>query len=160
MNDKQKIFADHYLIDLNATQAAIRAGYSVQTARVQASKILKIDDVSNYIKEHRDQATLRTQLDLEWVLNRFKDIADRCMKSEPVMIFVDGKWIESGEYKFDSSGAIKATEMIGKIIGAFEKDNQQSKSVIENPTINIIYVDCPYPIANSEKDVDLGDDFF
>ena len=40
--------------------------------------------------------------------------------------------MESGEYQFDSSGANKSTEMLGKIIGAFEKDNSQVKPETTN----------------------------
>lgn len=51
LNDKQQRFADEYLIDLNATQAAIRAGYSEKTAGAQAARLLKNVNVSAYINE-------------------------------------------------------------------------------------------------------------
>lgn len=51
LNDKQQRFADEYLIDLNATQAAIRAGYSEKTAGAQAARLLKNVNVSAYISE-------------------------------------------------------------------------------------------------------------
>lgn len=51
LNEKQQRFADEYLIDLNATRAAIRAGYSEKTAAAQASRLLKDVNVSAYIKE-------------------------------------------------------------------------------------------------------------
>ena len=51
LNEKQQRFADEYLIDLNATRAAIRAGYSEKTAAAQASRLLKDVKVSAYIKE-------------------------------------------------------------------------------------------------------------
>ena len=51
LNEKQQRFADEYLIDLNATQAAIRAGYSERTAGAQASRLLKDVKVSAYIEE-------------------------------------------------------------------------------------------------------------
>ena len=51
LNEKQQRFADEYLIDLNATRAAIRDGYSERTAAAQAARLLKNVNVSAYIKE-------------------------------------------------------------------------------------------------------------
>ena len=51
LNDRQKRFADEYIVDLNATQAAIRAGYSEKTARSQGQRLLTNVDVQAYIEE-------------------------------------------------------------------------------------------------------------
>ena len=51
MNEKQKRFCEEYLIDCNATQAAIRAGYSEKTAGSQAFDLLKKPEIQNYIAE-------------------------------------------------------------------------------------------------------------
>lgn len=123
---KQQRFCEEYLIDLNATQAAIRAGYSEKTAEAQSSRLLTYVNISEYIK--KKQLIISEKLDLshEWVLTRFKDISDRCMQAEPVLIKdSDGNWVESGEYQFDSSGANKATEQIGKHLGFYEAHNKQ-----------------------------------
>ena len=50
LNDKQQRFCDEYLIDLNATQAAIRAGYSKKTAYSQGQRLLKHDEAKTYIE--------------------------------------------------------------------------------------------------------------
>lgn len=55
MNAKQKRFADEYLIDLNATQAAIRAGYSIKTAYTQGQKLTKHHEVNAYIAEQMNK---------------------------------------------------------------------------------------------------------
>ena len=125
MNEKQKRFADHYLVLNNGTKAAIAAGYSEKTARIKASQLLVLEDVELYIEERRKKISEVSLIDAAWVQNRFKDISDRCMTAVPVMIFDGTKMIESGEYKFDSSGANKATENLGKLIGAYVKDNEQ-----------------------------------
>lgn len=49
MTEKQKRFCDEYLIDLNATQAAIRAGYSEKTAYTIGQKLTKKDEIKSYI---------------------------------------------------------------------------------------------------------------
>lgn len=128
MNDKQKRFADEYLIDLNGTKAAIRAGYAENSAAVQASQMLNNEEIKKYLDQRKQEIDDELGISAYWVKKRFKEISDRCMTAEPVMIKVDGEWVESGEYQFDSSGANKATESLGKIIGVFEKDNSQSKA--------------------------------
>lgn len=129
MTDQQQLFADQYLVDLNATQAALRAGYAPVSARHQASVLLRNIDIAEYIKTKREEISLKTQLDIEWALNRYKDISDRCMQAEPVMIFNSEQWVESGEYKFDSTGAKGATDSIVKILGGFEEDNKQKTNL-------------------------------
>ena len=125
LTDKQMKFCDEYLIDLNATQAAIRAGYSETSARQLASEMLTKHNIQDYIAERQAALREKTLISTEWVVNRLKEISDRCMQAEPVMIRTEDGMVESGEYKFDSSGANKATELIGRHIGIFEKDNKQ-----------------------------------
>lgn len=55
LSEKQKRFCDEYLIDLNATQAAIRAGYSQGTASEQSSRLLTNVKIQNYIAERMAQ---------------------------------------------------------------------------------------------------------
>ncbi len=120
LNDKQIRFCEEYLTDMNATQAGIRAGYSEKTANRITSKLLSKVDIQAKLSELRAKVSDELKLDFKWVLQRFKDISDRCVQAEPVMIRgLDGTMVESGEYKFDSSGANKATEMIGKHLGMF-----------------------------------------
>lgn len=117
--DKQRKFCDEYLVDLNAKQAAIRAGYSPKTAKEQASRLLTNVNVQQYLSERQQKISDKLELDTEWVLKRLKSISDRCMQAEPVLEKVDGEWIESGEFKFDSNGANRSTELIGKHLGMF-----------------------------------------
>lgn len=135
LTDKQEKFCQEYLIDLNGTQAAIRAGYSKKTAKQVASENLTKLDVIARLRELNKKIEERTEISQEWVRKRFKEISDRCMTAEPVMIYYGENWVESGEYKFDSSGANKATEMLGKHLGFFEKDNN-SKVVVYNTDVS------------------------
>ena len=134
MTDQQRLFADQYLILNNGTKAAIAAGYSEKSARSQASQLLVLEEIENYIEERRKAASEISLVDAAWVQTRFKDISDRCMTAVPVMIHDGEGWVESGEYKFDSGGANKATENLGKIIGVYEKDNKQKEN---NATVTI-----------------------
>lgn len=55
MTPKQERFCTEYLVDLNATQAAIRSGYSEKTAHSQGPRLLENVEVQNRIKEIREQ---------------------------------------------------------------------------------------------------------
>lgn len=122
LKDKQEIFCQEYMIDLNATQAAIRAGYSKKTASVQGSRLLTNVNVLTRIEELKKERSEKLHLDADWVLRRLMQISDRCMQQEPVLEFdyEEKKLVETGEYKFDSVGANKATELIGKHLGMFK----------------------------------------
>lgn len=138
MNDKHIRFCEEYLIDNNGKQAAIRVGYSERRAEVTASELLNREDIKERISILKKELSEKTKLTAEWVINRFKEISDRCVQAEPVMAMINGQLVETGEYKFDSSGANKATEMIGKHLGFFEKDNKQKAESIKTPIIQIL----------------------
>jgi len=72
---KQQRFVDEYLIDLNATQAAIRAGYSEKTARQVASENLSKPDVAEAIAEAQKRRSERTEITQDRVLAELGKIA-------------------------------------------------------------------------------------
>jgi len=116
---KQKRFCEEYLIDLNATQAAVRAGYTEKSARVTACKMLTNTNIEQKISELMKERAELTSVNAQWVLNSLKSVADRCMTAEPVMVRGEHGMEESGEYKFDSSGANRSLELIGKHLKLF-----------------------------------------
>lgn len=68
LTDKQQRFVDEYLIDLNATQAAIRAGYSEKTARSQGQRLLTNVDIKLALSAAQEERSERTKIDAAWVL--------------------------------------------------------------------------------------------
>ena len=70
LTEKQELFARQFLVDLNATQAAIRAGYSKKTAYSQGSRLLKNVEVEQFIRDAMAQRTRDLDLDANWVLAR------------------------------------------------------------------------------------------
>ena len=78
---KQEAFINEYLIDLNATQAAIRAGYSKKTANRIATENLSKPVLAAAIAQAKLKRAKRTQIDADWLLKRLSieaeaDIAD------------------------------------------------------------------------------------
>lgn len=133
LNQKHELFCLEYIKDLNGTQAAIRAGYSEKTAAEQSSRLLTNVKVRARIEQLKSTRAEKLEIDANWVLERFKSISDRCIQAEPVMVWsAELKSMVHAEdengaklYQFDSTGANKATEMIGKHIGFFAEDNKQ-----------------------------------
>lgn len=76
LTDKQARFVEEYLKDLNATQAAIRAGYSENTAAVIASENLIKPNIQAAIAESKAKRSERTQIDADWLLRRLADEAE------------------------------------------------------------------------------------
>lgn len=74
LNDKQRRFVDEYLIDLNATQAAIRAGYSQKTAQEQSSRLLSNVMVQEAIAEAMKAREQRTEITQDMVLRELAKI--------------------------------------------------------------------------------------
>lgn len=74
LTDKQELFAREYLKDLNATQAAIRAGYSFKTAQEQASRLLSNVMVQSRISELKAERNEEVGIDAAYVLKRLVEI--------------------------------------------------------------------------------------
>lgn len=75
MNARHKLFADEYLIDLNAEAAAIRAGYSPRYARGNAHKLVANSCISEYIQKRMKDREKRTEITQDFVLNELMAIA-------------------------------------------------------------------------------------
>lgn len=73
---KQQRFVEEYLLDLNATQAAIRAGYSAKTAYSIGEENLKKPEIQAAIDRRKSARSQKTQIDNEWVLQRLAEEAD------------------------------------------------------------------------------------
>jgi phage terminase small subunit len=68
LTDMQEKFCEEYLVDLNMTQAAVRAGYSPAAAAAQASKLVDKPQVQERIQELKAARSQKTSIDAEWVL--------------------------------------------------------------------------------------------
>lgn len=137
LNDKQKLFCEEYLVDLNGTKAAIRAGYSPKTANRIASENLSKLDIQEYIAFLKQNRVERVHISQDEVLADLIEIKGRCMQARPVTFM--GCPVKDSEgnniWKFDAKGATKAIELIGKHIGFFLEDNKQKQPHL-NPVQN------------------------
>lgn len=124
LTDQQRVFVQEYLTDFNATQAAIRAGYSENSAHSCGPRLLGHAGVSRAIRAAVAERTQMLGIDANDILLRALKVYDMATKAEPVMKWNGEEMVETGEYVFDSKGATKALELIGKLLGAFMKDSK------------------------------------
>lgn len=132
LTDKKKLFADHYLVELNATEAAKKAGYSEKTAYSQGCRLLKDVDVRAYIDPRQQKISDELEIDAKWVLNKLVTVVERSLQAEPVMKwdYNERKLMETGDYTFDSGGANKALELIGKTKSMFIEKVEHSGNMV------------------------------
>lgn len=75
LNEKQRRFAEEYLVDLNATQAAIRAEYSPKTAYSMGQRLLKNVEVQAAIQQAIQERSQRTEITQDMVLKELAKVA-------------------------------------------------------------------------------------
>lgn len=122
---KQALFVKEYLVDLNGTQAAIRAGYSEKTARQIADENLSKPDIQAAVQQAMDKRAQKVEITAEYVLTTIKNTIERCSQAEPVL---DRDGTPTGEYRFDSTAVLKGAELLGKHLKLFTE-----KTEVSNP---------------------------
>lgn len=116
MTPRQEEFVRQYLVDLNATQAAIRAGYSPKTAKSVGSENLTKPDIQKAISGQFKIRAERVEITQDYVLGMLVKNVERAMQVEPVF---DREGNPTGEYTYRGSVANKALELLGKHLGIF-----------------------------------------
>jgi len=165
LKGKQQLFVEEYLLDLNATQAAIRAGYSEKTAKDIGCENLAKPNIAIAIIEAQQARSERTQIDADWLLKRLAeeatadmaDLYDKGGALKPVSMwpeiwrkglvgglevqqnftYIDGNKVPDGVVtKVKLSDRIKRLELIGKHIDV--KAFEDRVSTDHTGTINIV----------------------
>lgn len=147
---KQSVFIKEYLVDMNATQAAIRAGYSKKTANRIASELMSKPDIQQAVKAEMEARSRSTDLSIERVLLEYKRLALFDIRN---LYKEDGSMKDIHDLDEDTAAALTSIESddlydmdgkkIGKVrklkaadkraalcdvmrhLGGFEKDNAQ-----------------------------------
>jgi phage terminase small subunit len=133
LTPKQQLFVKEYLIDLNATQAAIKAGYSEKTAEVIGFENLRKPKIQAEIQAAMDQRAERTKITADYVLNTIHETVERCRQAYPVLdrkgnqVYAetpDGEMLPA--YAFDSKGVLKGCELLGKHLKLFTEKHEHT----------------------------------
>ncbi len=127
LTPKQQRFVEEYLIDLNATQAAKRSGFSARTAYSAGQRLLKNVEIQTAITSAQLARSARVQVTQDYVIQNLVEIVERTMQRAPVMEFdrelktyVQAK-DEDGNHlwMFDANGANKSLGLLAKHTGGF-----------------------------------------
>ncbi len=131
MTAKQKRFCQEYLISLNATDAAIKAGYSKKSARSVGQENLTKPDIKNYIAEKLQEIEDSKIMDAKEVMERLTAVGRREVSEHQVVTLRNKteKWVPTGE-----DGALK-------------------KMIIESETAEV--VEMPAKISDVNKALEL-----
>lgn len=129
LNEKQKRFAKEYLIDLNATQAAIRAKYSKKTAYSQGQRLLNHVEVQAYIQKLMDKRSEKVQITAENILQDILDTRKECQEHMT-------KQTEWGRVMDSAAvtGRNKTNELLGRHLKLFT-DNVNHTGGVENKVV-------------------------
>lgn len=101
INPKQARFVQEYVVDFNATQAAIRAGYSAKTASGIARRLLQKNHVMAAIQRTQEKLARRVEITQDDVVRDLMDVRDRCLAI--------------ANYR----DALRALELLGRHLGMF-----------------------------------------
>lgn len=147
LNERQERFVREYLVDLNATQAAKRAGYSEKTAYSLGQRLLKNVEVQATIQKARTEQMERTEITADRVLQEYARIAffdpRRLFRDDgkpmniteldqetaaalaglDVMESVEGGVLAGYVKKYRLNNKIQALDALSKHLGLFEKQN-------------------------------------
>ena len=122
LTNKQKRFADEYLVDLNATQAAIRAGYAEKTARQIGEQNLSKLDIKNYIEEQLEQKHNERTADAQEVIEYLTSVLRGESEGEELVNEFQGDGISKAvkvKKKPSEKDKLRAAELLGKRFGIF-----------------------------------------
>lgn len=129
LTPRQEEFCHQYIVDLNGTQAAIRAGYAQGSAEVTASQLLRIPKVRQVIDELKAERQQRTQITADWVLEKIKATVERCeMEGEhnPLLKGCEllGRHLKMFTDKLEVEGEISISEGLRKARERARKGSQ------------------------------------
>jgi phage terminase small subunit len=148
LNEKQKAFCREYIKDFNATQAAIRAGYTKRNTNRIGSRLLSKVDIREYIDELKKEAAVKSRVTPEWILSKLEQVVEMGLGEQETDVLVKDSYgvgltqTETRKMtKADLAAAKSALDLLGRYHGIFtdntkvEHSGQIIKRVIKvNPT--------------------------
>ena len=143
LTDKQELFCNEYIISLNATKAAIKAGYSETTAQKIGSENLSKLLISERIAQLKEIRDKRLNIDQDFVVNNLLKGMRICSGEDDTHVLASeqGSPIQLAIKKTDMANFVKIQDMFFKHIGAYEKDNEQRNKETLIPMIQFFKPD-------------------
>lgn len=121
LNERQRKFVAAVVMGMPKRQAAVESGYSIKSA----GTVMCHPEVQSEIDKRLKKMEKKTLVDAEYIIKSLKEVLERCMTRNPVMIRVEGETVQktdangNGVWEFDSAGANRAAELLGKHLKMF-----------------------------------------
>lgn len=129
-NPRHELFAQKVASGLTRTAAYVAVfDCDEDSARANAARLMTIDSISARIAELLEAAADEAVISAAQILRDLETIKQRCMQGEEVMEMRDGELVGTGEWKFDSRGALKACELQGAHLGMWKQTHEHSGKV-------------------------------
>lgn len=146
----QKRFCEEYVVDMNMTHAAIRAGYAPKNAYRSAARILKLPAAESFINSLREGISRRTRVTADMVVmelarigfqnvkdyvddnNNVLDMGSISRSKAAAIASVKRSYSKEGEvvYEVKLHDKVAALEKLGRHLGIFERDNSQQNKLL------------------------------
>lgn len=124
LTEKQQRFVAEYLLDLNATQAAIRAGYSQKTAYSMGQRLLKKVEVQEAIRRAKQERLERTKITQDYVLEKLYEITELPAS-------------DAADSDLKYANKLRALELLGKHLGVFDGKGKEQGDVEVRVVIDV-----------------------
>ena len=151
---QRRMVEEFFVCGQNQSEAMRRAGYAPKWVQNQTALVFGLPGVKAAIRRRQAELQNKTQLTQEWVLNNLAEVAERCKRPEPVVVREGSRIAQATEqvscpgcgesvavalWRFDSAGANRAIELIGKthamftdkVVGSFTVEQHEAKLVAE-----------------------------
>ena len=169
MTDKQARFCEEYMIDLNATQAAIRAGYSPKTAQEQSARLLSNVMVQNRLAQLQAEQSRRTGVSADRVVRELAKIAcanaSDLIDPETASVKLDASrddlaaiqsikvksFGEDGlEHEVKLADKLRALDLLGKHLGMYKDASEKENAAAQNNDIQTLADLLQRPVPNRD----------
>ena len=169
MTDKQARFCEEYMIDLNATQAAIRAGYSPKTAQEQSARLLSNVMVQNRLAQLQAEQSRRTGVSADRVVRELAKIAfanaSALIDPETASVKLDASrddlaaiqsikvksFGEDGlEHEVKLADKLRALDLLGKHLGMYKDASEKENAAAQNNDIQTLADLLQRPVPNRD----------
>lgn len=167
MTDKQDRFCEEYMIDLNATQAAIRAGYSPKTAREQAPRLLANVSIQNRIAQLQAEQSRRTGVSADRVVRELAKIAfaSDLIDPETASVKLDASrddlaaiqsikvksFGEDGlEHEVKLADKLRALDLLGKHLGMYKDASEKENAAAQNNDMQTLADLLQHPVPDRD----------
>ena len=135
LEDRERRFAEEYVVDLDRERAVIAAGYSAKDARNYAWKLLQRPHVAEYVRYLKAEQSGRTAITADFVLNSILETVQRC-RGGIEEVETEGGTITK-QYDYDPKSALKGLELLGKHLKIFTDVSEQKHTFTQMPSVMV-----------------------